>query len=91
MMTTDDDPIVDVIFRVWRGNAYGDDVIALFPTLEHNGSLIVSYEHLGQHGGADYGGCIQRTRPAKPHEYANLKAELESLGYRLRVRSRRVR
>lgn len=33
--------------------------------------------------GADPQGVIQSTKPAKPEEYADLKQELESIGYEL--------
>lgn len=74
-----------VVFRVWK---QGGGVLALFPTLPSNigGSLCVSYESVGQHGGADYHGCVQLTRPATPDEYGPLWAELEQcIGYALRV------
>jgi hypothetical protein len=43
--------------------------------------------HIGQHGAADPH-IVHDTRPARPHEYASLKAELERIGYRLTVRRR---
>ena len=71
-----------VIFRKWP-ESEGGDVIAIFPT--ETGTLdpytSSSYEHVGQHGSADPVGLIQRTTPAKPSEYADLLAELESVGY----------
>jgi hypothetical protein len=71
-----------VIFRKWP-ESEGGDVIAIFPT--EVGTLdpytSSSYEHVGQHGSADPVGLIQRTKPAKPSEYADLLAELESIGY----------
>jgi hypothetical protein len=39
-------------------------------------------------GGADYSLCIGKTAPAAPGEYADLKEELESIGYRLEVVNR---
>ena len=71
-----------VIFRKWP-KSEGGDIIAIFPT--ETGTLdpytSSSYEHVGQHGSADPVGLIQRTTPAKPSEYADLLAELESVGY----------
>lgn len=76
-----------VIFRVWSNG----DVLALFPDLpaDVNGLHVTSYEHVGQHGAADYAGCIGRTRAARPDEYAALAKELTSIGYRLNIRRRR--
>lgn len=83
----DNDP-VRVIFRVFKTDG---DVIALFPDLqaETNRPLIVSYQHVGQHGSADYFGILADTRPATPDEFKSLKTELEQIGYRLIVRKRR--
>jgi hypothetical protein len=49
----------------------------------------MSYEHVGQHGGANYAGVMCRTRPAKPSEYKDLQEELEERGYNLRIVKRR--
>lgn len=75
-----------VIFRVW-GRQNGGSVLAIFPAEPYsdNEALCMSYEHMGMHSGADYYGCLARTRPAKPEEYASLRRELEGLGYTLRV------
>lgn len=67
-----------VIFRKYKDNGY---ILALFPYEVHNGHLITCYEHIGQHGAADYNHCINMTVPAKPHEYKNLLAELKRQGY----------
>lgn len=80
---TDDVPIpVKVVFRPWRD---GGGVIALFPELpaDANGYFCDSYEHVGQHGGADYHGVVRYTNPATPEESAALAAELQRIGYRL--------
>ncbi len=69
---------VGVVFRVWHTGS----VIALFPQIDEGHGLCSSYEHVGQHGTADYNHCIASTRPAKPEEYADLKRELESAPYR---------
>lgn len=73
-----------VIFRKWKDGK----IIALFPYLIHNRSDIVSYEHLGQHSAACYGGCIRETKPAKPAEYKSLFDELTQIGYNLEVRQK---
>lgn len=77
-----------VIFRVDR--AVPHDVFALFPTIpsDNYGKFCTCYQHVGQHSGADYYHCIRASRPAKPNEYADLKAELEGRGYVLIVKQR---
>ena len=92
-MTTDyvnEEPEMRVIFRVWERGYTKGDVIALFPddTANNNGRCM-SYEHVGQHGDADYSRVIARTRPAKPAEYDNLAEELGQRGYNLKVCKRR--
>jgi hypothetical protein len=82
-----------------------EGVIALFPTiLETNHQnyyswrptsespypiSCLSYEHIGQHGGADYDGIMSESRPATEAEYKDLFEELESIGYNLKVYQRR--
>jgi hypothetical protein len=66
------------------------DVIALFPYLPAcalNSWYCMSYMHIGQHGAADPR-IVYDTRPARPREYAALKAELIRIGYRLAIRRR---
>lgn len=77
-----------VIFRKWKSEP--KTVIAFFPEIpaDISGKQILSYEHIGQHGGADYNHCIAITRPAKKEEYENLKKELEQIGYNMEVRER---
>ena len=75
--------MTDVIFRKWPGG----DIIALFPydiSLHYHCS---SYEHVGQHSPADYDLVISKTKPAK--DFQDLKAELERIGYKLRVIKKR--
>ena len=72
----------DVIFRKWKNG----NVLALFPhEVNTYGGHVTSYEHVGQHGNADYVGCIIKTKPANTDEYAPLKKELEGIGYKLNV------
>ena len=67
------------IFRIYRDG----DVIALFPQISASvsGELCGSYMHIGQHGGATPQLVINRTRLAKPKEYAPLLKELRKIGY----------
>lgn len=87
-MSTTDKTIV--IFRRWRDCG---SVIALFPELptDRNGHFCDAYEHVGQHGGADYFGVMQATTPVSIKEAASLKRELIRIGYRLVIRKRASR
>ena len=74
-----------VIFRVYKDK----EVIAIFPE-ELGGPdywTCASYMHLGQHSACDPE-IRHITRLAKPEEYASLKAELESIGYNLDIKSK---
>jgi hypothetical protein len=72
-----------VVFRRWKDTG---DIIALFPELPSDlgGDCCDSYEHSSQHGGADYHGVIQQTKPCLPNDAAALAAELRTIGYNLR-------
>jgi hypothetical protein len=72
-----------VVFRRWKDNG---GVIALFPELPADlyGDYCDSYEHVGQHGGADYHGVVHHTKPCSPDDAAGLAAELRTIGYVLR-------
>lgn len=76
-----DQLVTPVIFRWWK-----NEVIALFPadpgTSEYD---CMSYMHVGQHSAADDRMIIRESRPATAAEYADLKAELESIGYNLKI------
>jgi hypothetical protein len=78
------EPRIPVVFRCMEDG----EPIALFPTLPENWGCCVAYVQAGQHTIAAYKQCLRDSRPAKPSEYADLKAELEQLGYRLEVRKR---
>ena len=41
--------------------------------------------HIGQHSTADYSYIVNTTKLAKEPEYLELKKELESIGYNLKV------
>jgi hypothetical protein len=78
--------VTPVVFRAWRnGKGNGEGIIALFPRdtwRDSRGVLVCqSFEHVGQHGGADYSHVIRATRPAQPQEFAALKRELEGVPY----------
>lgn len=71
-----------VIFRKWP-ESEGGGIIALFPTEvgDQDPANCMSYEHIGQHGSAWPEGVMKRTTYATPAEYADLKRELEDVGY----------
>jgi hypothetical protein len=74
-----------VIFRKFPEG----DIIAMFPEIQadQNRCDCLSYQHIGQHGPASYF-LVDRTKLAIAAEYAELKAELESIGYDLIIRKR---
>lgn len=75
-----------VVFRKWK-KGEGSGVIAIFPELLGNNHFCQMYEHIGQHGDGDPL-IVSRTLPATLEEYADLKAELEGIGYNLDMRQR---
>lgn len=77
-----------VVFRVWKK---GGEVIALFPGINEGHGFCSSYEHIGQHGGADYQGVMNQTTPAQPEDYYDLMKELEGIGYSLKIQKRFTR
>lgn len=77
----------DVIFRKEKDGT----IIAIFPhnVWDLNGN-VGCYAHLGQHGGASYNWCIEKTKLAKPEEYMDLFRELtQYYGYNLRILKKR--
>lgn len=72
-----------VVFKVCDD---GDVVACLLdvPAMKH---CVMSYMHVGQHGDAQMDWCAG-LKTATPEQYEDLKAELESLGYLLRVLKR---
>ena len=68
-----------VVFRKFK---QGGDIIVLFPEQVNKANLTIgSYMNVGQHSDADCTGVITATTPAKESEYAELLAELRSIGY----------
>lgn len=94
LMPKDEEKTI-VIFRKyvktkWTPEYGVGDIIALFPDEVDSPGYINSYQHVGQHGSADYNTVMRMTKPAKPSEYAELKEELESMGYNLEVKQKRT-
>src|ERR1019366_3805797 len=83
-MSDESNPITLVVFRQWRDSG---SIIALFPELpaDCQGRFCDAYEHVGQHGGADFHGVIQATKPVSVEDAADLIQELVRIGYRLKV------
>jgi hypothetical protein len=84
-MTEKDDFITEVIFR--KDKAKDGGVYAMFPYLQgtYEFGSVMGFMHVGQHSSYDYTYCISRSKPATEVEYKDLKAELESIGYNLKV------
>jgi hypothetical protein len=60
------------------------DVYAYFPEKHPKDGFFTAYSHIGQHSQCclDY---AKESRPATIEEYADLKTELESIGYILEI------
>ena len=82
-----------VVFRKWNKRE-GGGVLALSPEIpsDPSGYYCSSYESVGQHGAANYDKLVlvqnPPTIPATPAEYADIKEELEKIGYNLEIRRR---
>lgn len=77
-----DKEVTEVIFRKEKDNS----ITAVFPYLSYrNGHRVTYYSHIGQHGEGNMFALIETTNPAEPEEYTDLKTELESIGYNLKV------
>lgn len=80
----------EVIFRKEKSGKFKGEIYALFPyEVETYKGDILLYAHVGQHSHADYNHCINTSIPAKEHEFAPLKRELEEIGYILRIVKKR--
>jgi len=62
------------------------ECIAFLPDIPSNEGNIMSYMHVGQHSEASVGFYHDCT-PATDEQFANLREELESIGYRLYLRN----
>lgn len=82
-----DEYVTPVVFRVERTKTR--ELTAVFPTLPatYYGYDMVCYVHVGQHGACGYD-WYNKTRAAKPQEYAALAKELAGLGYKLKIYQR---
>lgn len=87
---TNDNP-TPVLFRVDKSGEFKGYVTAVFPREVNRNGTFLCYSHTEQHGICTRGWVLSKTRPATPDEYADLKRELESIGYTLKVYARMPR
>ena len=81
-----DEPLTKVQFLVNEKDPENPDLFAYFPEENYDrmGNTQMGYSHIGQHS-AVHTEYAEESREATPEEYADLKAELEGLGYNLEV------
>lgn len=81
-----------VVFRKYpkRRDGSGGDVLAILLDCDSNLGTVTCYQHVGQHGEGRYFEMMATTKPATPEEYADLKRELEEIGYAVYPRKRRA-
>lgn len=81
---------VDVLFRVDKPSKEVTAVLSTPGAVTFNGRGEADcYAHVGQHSTCHVAWYLQRTRKAKPEEFAALKRELESIGYAVNVKAKR--
>ena len=72
----------DIVFRKFKDG----QIIALMPhEVDTNKGLVCTYMHVGQHSSGDYNYVVSITKLATEDEFADLKKELESIGYDIKV------
>jgi len=83
-----DDFITPVLFRK-EGKKDDQNILAVFPaqTGTNDPDTCGCYAHIGQHSSMDVA-FYHETKPSKPSEYKDLKIELESFGYNLKIYKR---
>jgi hypothetical protein len=75
------------IFKMTPSHMGEKEVVAFLVDVPANPYSIMSYMHVGQHGEATRE-FFYDCKLATPDEYADLKSELQSIGYRLIIRKR---
>ena len=70
-----------VIFRAERSGEFKGQVTAVFPTCtaDYAGQQFTVYAHIGQHSGGTLPWYRDRTRAARPDEFAALALELQDI------------
>lgn len=80
----------DVMFRVDTTKDFKGTIFAVLPhNVDTLGGDVITYQHIGQHSTGDYNVCLQTSRPATEAEYTELKTEMETLGYNIKVVKKR--
>ena len=74
-----------VIFKIARYEDGEKEVVAFFPGMPAKPGRVFCYAHNGQHDEAGYEFYAMNCKNCTEEQYAPLKRELESIGYRLRV------
>ena len=70
---------------IFRKDKEDGDIIAVFAEDIQSNNMIGCYAHMGQHSTMSLDYYNKGTTPATPEEYADLKRELESIGYNVEV------
>lgn len=78
---------VRVIFKIIQSELIAFILDDKGHIVDANPGHIVCYAHIGQHSEASYD-YYRKGRHATPQEYADLKAELEAIGYEITVGKR---
>lgn len=79
-----------VVFLIEPTEDGKEAIFAFFPKMYYNKELykttFTCYAHIGQHSAChiDY---IKECKEATPEQYADLKAELQSIGYNLQIQT----
>ena len=69
-----------VLFRADRSGEHKGEITAVFPTCPGTDAHdFTVYAHVGQHSSGSFGWYREKTRAAKPSEYAPLLAELRRI------------
>jgi len=80
----------EIMFRVDTTKDFKGTIFAVLPHEVSNfKGDVTTYQHVGQHSSGDYNVCLEQSRPANELESADLKAEMESLGYNIKVVKKR--
>lgn len=80
----------DVIFRVDTTKDFKGVVFAIFPhEVCDNKGNVTTYQHVGQHSSGCYQTMVKKSRLATESESKDLLAELESIGYNVKVVKKR--
>ncbi len=79
----------DVIFRVDTTKDFKGVVFAIMPHEAERNGCVTTYQHVGQHSVGDYNHMIKTSRLANEVEFADLHAELLSIGYNTNIVKKR--